>query len=76
MESTENGLFPVDTNDYKSELTRRAKLVVSAAERLARERAEMRALVLAALGAGMTENEVVRLSGMSKPSVRAWQGKK
>lgn len=74
MKTNDTGAAPEE--DMKTILARHGQLVERAAEALAFERKVMREFVLMALDSGMSEAEVVRLSGMSKPTVRAWQGKK
>jgi DNA invertase Pin-like site-specific DNA recombinase len=62
-------------DDFRENLDERAARVRRAEDRLTNERAALKAVVLDALAAGMPENEVHRLTGLSRTTVREWAGK-
>jgi hypothetical protein len=72
---TENGLFTVSLDEYREVLSRQGKIVTAAVSRLRTEREMLKDRVLGALAAGMSEVEASKLSGVTRETVRKWQGK-
>jgi hypothetical protein len=62
-------------DDFRASLETRAGRVRRAADKLDHEKAALRAVVLDALAAGLTEVETAEITGLSRMTVRAWAGK-
>lgn len=63
-------------DDFRKSLDDRNTRYRKAAERLTNDRNALRAVVLAAIAAGMSEAEAAKVTGLSRMTIRAWQGKK
>lgn len=69
-------LFEVDLAQHEQGLQVRARKLLEARRVVDDATEEVRKSAMAAIAAGMSEAQVVRLSGVSKPTLRKWQGKK
>lgn len=66
----------VDLGDYRGEIDRISTEYQVALRRMTNTKAKLKTVVLAAIRAGMSENEASKLSSVTRKTVREWQGKK
>jgi hypothetical protein len=70
--------LPIDVNldDFRAEISRVSTDYEAALRRMVLTKSKLKAVVLAAIRAGLSENETANLSGVTRKTVRDWQGKK
>lgn len=69
-------MIPVDLDAYRQSVDKASTDYLAAVRRVDLTKSRLKAVVLAAIAAGVSENEVAYLSGVTRKTVRTWQGKR
>lgn len=68
-------MFPVDLDSYRASVSALGAKRRAAVIRLELTTDILRKCVVAAVAAGMSENEAAKLAGVTRQAVRSWRGK-
>lgn len=68
-------MFEISLDDYRRAIDKDGQQLRSARSRVRNTTEVLKSRVLRAIAAGLSENEAAKISGVTRETIRTWQGK-